>query len=111
MTSRILIAAALLTVLWATTAPRLTAQERDTTGIAEFQIRSPAVAALLAGWFPFVPIGHVYAGDVKRGLLPAGTQVAGGIMALIGATYYVGDSQTDYTETMETVAGVGAGSG
>ena len=86
--------------------PLAAQEERDTVDLTQTAMRSPALAAALEGWLIVLPVGHWYAGDVKRGLLPIAVKLGGVAMAtacldLAGGTAVCSDTQ-------ETIAGLGA---
>ena len=72
------------TVLIAGAAPAApAAAQPDTVYVVQTPLRSPAVAAILEV-HPVIPLlGHWYAGDVKRGLLPTVVNLGGLPLALM----------------------------
>ncbi len=81
------------------------AAQADTVHVAQVPLRSPALAAIFEV-HPFIPLlGHWYAGDVKRGLLPTVVNI-GGFVLLVRCVNLGGDSHC--SDTGDNIAMVGA---
>ena len=81
-------------------------EKRDTTHPMQEDMRSPGLALVLEGWIVIAPVGHWYAGDVKRGLLPTAVKL-GGIPLLLMCVDMAGGSAV-CSATEEAVSGLGA---
>lgn len=81
------------------------AQEiQDTVDQVQDGMKSPGVALLLEA-HPFIPLlGHWYAGDVKRGILPTVVNLGGLPLALM-CLDIIGDSGCSDTQDMISAAG------
>ncbi len=80
-------------------------EEQDTVDLMQAATRSPALAAVLEGLVWPLPVGHWYAGDMKRGLLPKAVEL-GGIPLMLMCADIIGTA--DCSDTQETVSGLGA---
>ena len=81
------------------------AQEiQDTADQVQDGMKSPGIALLLEA-HPIIPLlGHWYAGDVKRGVLPTVVNLGGLPLAFV-CLDILGDSGCSDTQTMISVAG------
>ena len=86
--------------------PLAAQEERDTVDLMP-ATRSPALAAVLEGWLWPTPVGHWYAGDVKRGLIPLAVRLGGFSLALWGL-YLEDASGRPYDSAEIRIAGLGS---
>ena len=84
------------------------AAQADTAYVAQTPLRSPALAAIFEV-HPFIPLlGHWYAGDVKRGLLPTVVNIGGLPLAFRCLNLMGSGWSSACSDTEETLAAVGA---
>ena len=94
-----------VTALVLVAGPLAAQEEQDTVDLMQAATRSPVLAAALEGWL-LLPVGHWYAGDVKRGLLP--TVVKLGALPLAFQCVDLAGGSASCSDTREKIAAVGA---
>ena len=83
------------------------AAQADTVHVVQTPLRSPALAAIFEV-HPLIPLlGHWYAGDVKRGLLPTVVNI-GGLALFIPCVNLLGAGASNCSGTRDDIALVGA---